>query len=338
MGSFLSECCRQIDSISRPSRTMTFYRIPGERRDCPACGASVCDLEPLVLHESRRYLWRVGVVSGCERCGLVFANPLPTARELALVYSPTGDWGRSRQEPRERPVARRRLQRLFADISNEMDVLRPPPGAAAFDFGCGPGQWLDALAAAGWTTFGLEPATKVAFQRHREVVSVPETPQFDLVMLHHVLEHVTEPLTILKQLARATRPGGFLMISVPNFEGAYEHGDLEYCLRSKTHVLAFTQPCLQWLTASSGFRIVAGSLGSGGRHRIVLARREDGVLSAPVEPLTEGRAALARYYARFPNAQSRPRRGPVRARAALGSVRLLAVAASRRLLGPFAAR
>ena len=45
----------------------------------------MCDLEPLVLHESRRYLWRVGVVSGCERCGLVFANPLPTARELALV-------------------------------------------------------------------------------------------------------------------------------------------------------------------------------------------------------------------------------------------------------------
>jgi SAM-dependent methyltransferase len=178
----------------------------------------------------------------------------------------------------------------------------------------------------------------VAFQRHREITSVPDTPQFDLVMLHHVLEHVTEPLAILKQLGRATRPGGFLMISVPNFEGAHEHGDLDYCLRSKTHVLAFTQPCLEWLTAASGFRIVAGSIGSGGRHRIVLARRDVGVLPVPIEPLTEGRTALARYYARFPNARARPRRGPVRTRAALGSIRLLAVAGSRRLLGPFAAR
>jgi SAM-dependent methyltransferase len=219
-----------------------------------------------------------------------------------------------------------------------LDVLSPPPGGAAFDFGCGPGQWLDALAAAGWTTYGLEPATKVAFQRHREIASVPMTPRFDLVMLHHVLEHVTEPLVILKELARATRMGGFLMISVPNFDGAHEHGDLEYCLRSKTHVLAYTQPCLEWLTAASGFRIVAASTGSGGRHRIVLARRDAGLLPAPIEPLAEARAALARYYARFPNARTRPHRGPVRTRAALSNVRLLALAGRRRLLGPFAAR
>lgn len=317
---------------------MTLYRIPGEQRDCPACGAAACDIEPLVLHQSRGYLWRVGLISGCERCGLTFANPLPTATELAGVYSPTGDWGRSRQEPRERPVARRRLQRLFAPISDELDVLNPPPGGAAFDFGCGPGQWLDALAAAGWATYGLEPATKVAFQRHREIASVPITPQFDLVMLHHVLEHVTEPLVILKELARATRMGGFLMISVPNFEGAHEHGDLEYCLRSKTHVLAFTQPCLEWLTTTSGFRIVSASTGSGGRHRIVLARRDAGVLPAPTAPLAEARAALSRYYARFPNARTRPHRGPVRIRAALANARLLAAAGSRRLLRPFAAR
>jgi SAM-dependent methyltransferase len=317
---------------------MTFYRIPGEQRDCPACGAAACDLEPLVLHASRRYLWRVGLMSGCERCGLVFANPLPTARELADVYSPTGDWGRSRQDPRERPVARRRLQRLFAEISSELDVVSPPPGAAVFDFGCGPGQWLDALAAVGWTTYGLEPATKVAFQRHREIASVPETPQFDLVMLHHVLEHVTEPLAILKALARATRTGGFLMISVPNFEGAHDHGDLEYCVRSKTHVLAFTQPCLEWLAAASGFRIVAASTGSGGRHRIVLARRDAGEVPVPIEPLMTARAALTHYYARFPNARVRPHRGSPRTRAALSNVRLLALAGSRRLLAPFAAR
>jgi SAM-dependent methyltransferase len=268
----------------------------------------------------------------------VFANPLPTARELSLVYSPTGDWGRSRQAPPERPVARRRLQQLFAPISGELDVLRPPSGAAAFDFGCGPGQWLDALAAAGWATHGLEPATKVAFQRHREITHVPETPQFTLVMLHHVLEHVTEPLVILRQLARATRPGGYLVISVPNLEGADEHGDLEYCLRSNTHVLAFTQPCLEWLTAASGFRVVAGSTGSGGRHLIVFARREDGALPVPSEPLPAARAALARYYARFPHVRLPPRRGPVRVRAALGSLRLLVLAASRRLRGRFAPR
>jgi SAM-dependent methyltransferase len=313
---------------------VTLYRVPGEARACPACGAPVCHLEPLVYSHALSTLHRAGFISGCERCGLLFANPLPSATELARVYAPDGVWGRTRQQPPERPMARGRLQRLFAPIAGELDVMRPPPGAAVLDFGCGEGALLDTLAARGWATHGVDPSTKVAFQRHREVVRLPETPEFDLVVVHHVLEHILEPMTVLAQLARATRPGGFLMASVPNLGGVDVHGDLDYCLRSKTHVLAYTQPCLEWLTAAAGFRVVAAMAVADSRHLVVLARREDGDLPQPRNPLEAGRSALDRYYARFPAQRAWLPSLPVRLRAAVATARVLMAALPRRLWRP----
>lgn len=307
------------------------YRVPGERRQCPACAAPAQHLEPLTLQAPVRYLWRVGFISGCEQCGLLFANPLPAADDLARVYSPDGTWGRTRQEAPERPVARKRLERLFAPIAGELNVVQPPPGAAVFDFGCGRGEWLDALAAAGWATYGLEPATKVAFRSHRELVTVPATPQFSLIILRHVLEHVTGPMAVLEQIARATRPGGFLLISVPNIDDADQHLDFDYCLRSKTHVLAYTEACLEWLLSKAGFRVVAAVTDAGIRHRVVFARREPNVLPTPATPLQQGRAALARYYASMPGVRPGPHRLPVRWRAAAGNARLLLRGVSHRL-------
>jgi 2-polyprenyl-3-methyl-5-hydroxy-6-metoxy-1,4-benzoquinol methylase len=275
---------------------------------------------------------RVGFMSGCERCGLLFANPLPGAAELARVYAPDGVWGRTRQHAPERPMARARLRRLFAPISGELDVMQPPPGAAVLDFGCGEGGMLDTLAARGWVTYGLDPSTKVAFPRHHEVMQLPETPQFDLVVVHHVLEHILQPLAILEQLARATRPGGFLMASVPNLDAADVHGDLEYCLRSKTHVLAYTQSCLRWLMAAAGFRVVAAMAVAESRHLVVLARREGGELPKPPAPLEAGRSALTRYFTRFPGDRVSLPWLPVRLRAALAAARILIAGLSRRVL------
>ena len=68
-----------------------------------------------------------------------------------------------------------RLARLFALLRGQLDVLAPPFGSTVLDFGCGLGELLDGLAGAGWTTYGMDPATKVAFRRHGEVVDIPDT-------------------------------------------------------------------------------------------------------------------------------------------------------------------
>ena len=176
---------------------------------------------------------------------------------------------------------------------------------------------LDTLADAGWLTYGIDPAVRSAFERHRDAVEIPTDAQFDLVTLHHVLEHVTDPLAMLCGAAGALHVGGYLVVSVPNVDRVDDHGDLNYCLRSKTHVLAYSEMCLRWLTAAAGLVLVSARDAHESRHLVGIFRRDATPLSLPPAPLAAARDALERYFARHPAPDAPPRAWPVRLRAAL---------------------
>ncbi len=290
----------------RIARHIGTYRAPDEVVRCPACDApGPVPLRPIPL-DGRAHGY--GYASGCRRCGVVFANPLPSATAVAEVYTAEGAWGRHRQEEQEKQVTEGRLALLFAPLAPSFDVLHPGPGASVLDVGCGLGGLLDAFAAAGWRTSGIEPPVKGAFTRHEELIEIPTQPRFDVAVLHHVLEHVTSPLEILRQLSNAVVPGGYLLIKVPNLDDVARHGDMKYCIRAGVHVLAYTSACLAWLAHEAGFHVVSDRASLDGsmlRHRTVLARRAESG-TRPDAPLSSARAAFARYAAeREPHAVTR---------------------------------
>jgi len=308
-----------IQQSVRVARQLTWYQPPGEQRRCPACAAARLKyMMPLAYAAPPvAYGWRYGFVCGCRRCGLLFSNPLPDEQQLSKMYSPEGAWGAGRQEATEPSVNRKRLEDLFAPVRSDIDVLHPLPGASVLDFGCGAGGMLDALQEVGWETHGFEPATRTAFARHREITALPDEPQFDLVVVHHVLEHVRNPLDILRRLARAMREGAYMLISVPDLDDVAQHGDFEYVLRSKTHVLAYGTASVTWLTAAAGLRVVSSRRSEGSRRRVVLARRERHAVDPPAAPLKAAQSALGLYFVRFPHERPSFQRVPVRLRAAL---------------------
>ena len=277
------------------------YRAPGERDDCPACmSRRLHDLDVLPLRAAR-----TAFVCGCDECGLVFSNPLPTAEELELFYSESGAWGAVRQsldddgEPATAAQVGRSWRRLFEAIRDRLDVAAPPPGASVLDFGCGEGTMLDGFQSCGWQTWGIEPAIDRAFARHGRLYTIPETPAFDLVLALHVLEHVSSPLALLRQLAGACKMGGHLLVAVPRFDTLPTHRDYRYVLNGRAHIMAYTWPCLRALLARAGWEAIALPL----ENRLtpsrirVLARRTDDP-PADIRVSTEvARAAIAGYYA-----------------------------------------
>jgi ubiquinone/menaquinone biosynthesis C-methylase UbiE len=46
---------------------------------------------------------------------------------------------------------------------------------------------------------------------------------FDVVVCEQVLEHLQNPQTAMRELARVTRPGGILVIGVPSFPLGFHH-------------------------------------------------------------------------------------------------------------------
>jgi SAM-dependent methyltransferase len=206
-------------------------------------------------------------------------------------------------------------------------VNAPPPGAKVLDFGCGDGRFLNAFQARGWDTYGVEPSTAVAFARHRRLESVPRDASFDLVFLHHVLEHLPHPLALLRELAAALREGGALFVSVPSVETLPEHGDFRYCLNARTHLCCFSGACLEHLLARARFapvgRLESAELdalftrGRPMRLRMV-ARRMATAPSPAGSPLEPAVTALRRYHWRHGNAAARAQQLlPVRMRGAL---------------------
>jgi SAM-dependent methyltransferase len=315
------------------------YRAPRELTHCPACHSPA--LSALALHKLPAALdgRRTGLVSGCEDCGLVFVNPSPSDAALATMYGPEGEWalGRLDESIAVKPEAEQthaggQWRRMFDPIRADLDVTRPPAGSRALDFGCGRGKFLDVLKPCGWETFGIEPATDAAFARHRRLEVIPETPTFDLVIAHHVLEHVTDPLALLKQFAAATRAGGYLLVAVPRLDTLPVHRDLSYVI-SRVHVRSYTSVCMEGLLARAGWQIVeaprdevtiSGGRKTSARLRMLARLASQPGLPMPQHPLESARRALKNYY------QHEGARSLIDALARAGSVRAAARATESR--------
>jgi len=51
---------------------------------------------------------------------------------------------------------------------------------------------------------------------------------FDLIEMHHVLEHLNEPLKVLEELWRISKPGGKIIIAVPHWSHFTAWGDFTH--------------------------------------------------------------------------------------------------------------
>jgi SAM-dependent methyltransferase len=110
-----------------------------------------------------------------------------------------------------------------AVLNAVLDGLDLPPGASLLDAGCGSGRTLDELARRGHAR-GIElnpEGLAAARARGYDVLEAPveaiphEDGSFDLVTCLDVIEHTDDDVATLHELARVTKPGGRLIVTVP---------------------------------------------------------------------------------------------------------------------------
>ena len=107
------------------------------------------------------------------------------------------------------------------------DTLRPAkPGSRVLDVGCGAGQVVGRLTAAGFEVYGVdvsEPniARARKFSDRCQLYDGQHLPfpdaYFASVGALNVLEHVEEPEAFIRELVRVVEPNGRVVVSSPNF-------------------------------------------------------------------------------------------------------------------------
>ncbi len=110
-------------------------------------------------------------------------------------------------------------------IPYELEQLVDLQRGKLLDVGCGSGYILNIAQQLGWNVTGLEidpNAVKAAQIRGLNVLQGDYrnlknmANEFDCVICSHVLEHVHEPLALITLLVQALKPGGSLLLSLPN--------------------------------------------------------------------------------------------------------------------------
>ncbi|MBI2838816.1 MAG: class I SAM-dependent methyltransferase [Acidobacteria bacterium] len=154
-------------------------------------------------------------------------------------------------------------RRLRADMS--VRFLRTTgPAGRVFDLGCGNGEFLLRMRAAGWEIRGAEPdptsaalAIAMGVPVHVGLVEPGVLPDghFDAVTLSHVLEHLPDPLATLRLCRQALKPGGVLYVATPNLAslGHARFGADWLGLDPPRHLVLFTPRSLRRTIELAGF-------------------------------------------------------------------------------------
>lgn len=166
--------------------------------------------------------------------------------------------------------------RVYLDRFAERAAKSVPPGALVLDAGAGEGPYRHHFDHAVYEAADFQQVPGKAYSGNHYVCDLAAIPvaddRFDLVLCSQVLEHIPEPLEVLKELRRVLKPGGLIWASAPLF---YEEHEQPY------DFYRYTQFGLRRLFEEAGFRDIEidwleGYLGTVSYQLDVAARATEG--------------------------------------------------------------
>ncbi len=234
--------------------------------ECDVCGSSS---HHFVFRGPDRLMGLPGEFSfvRCTNCGLIYQWPRLPWEQLAAYYE--GNYASYSALLDDDPIIIRRLLRRLGGLKQRWYVERFKRSGSLLDVGCGTGLFLREMQhAGGWQLGGVEPTTEAAaYVRRRlgipvydelfEEAPLPPASQ-DVITLWHVLEHVPSPMATLQKAWEALKPGGYLIISIPNYEslGRRVFGRYWIGWDLPRHLFIFPRPVLLRMFRQAQFEVV----------------------------------------------------------------------------------
>jgi SAM-dependent methyltransferase len=232
------------------------------RHDCPVCGSA--RIRPFLIAADNGHLRRTDIalpVHRCASCDIFFLNPPPPA-EVGQQYFADA-YAHERSNLYYDDAFKERTARLRLELIARYGVS----AGRLLDVGCGKAQFVDVARKGGWDAWGCElDAGACDYARsHYGLETVvngmmnhPDLPaQFDVITLWDVIEHVPDPVDVLRQMAARLRPGGIALIRTANIRSwAFDKRREGWWAFGSDHRFYFSPGSLSAAMARGGLEVV----------------------------------------------------------------------------------
>jgi 2-polyprenyl-3-methyl-5-hydroxy-6-metoxy-1,4-benzoquinol methylase len=231
---------------------------------CPVCGKP--DFSPFLQVGDFFLSQEEFTIVRCDSCSFKFVNPRPDVQEISKYYE-SRDYV-SHDSGKRNPITF--LYRIIRkwSIKKKYDLVNNlSTGKKILDIGCGTGEFILYCKRNGFEVQGIEPGMKPrSFAQKEYELDVHEeeylenklTPEFDIITLWHVLEHVHPLNERMKKIAAILKPGGTIIIAVPNCDSwdAGHYGKYWAAYDVPRHLYHFSQENMQLLSKNHQLKIL----------------------------------------------------------------------------------
>ncbi len=261
---------------------------------CPACGSGLRDLLYDDLADLVFFCapgkWQF---YKCKDCGSAYLDPRPTPETIGRAYAYY--YTHSRESFAGMGVFRRLRRALINGYQNRKygttespclslgywltrllpgqramvdatmrHLPKPELGNRLLDIGCGNGDFLVQAKNYGWEVEGVDPDSKAAEVARARGLKVhvgtvdavrDQYESFDGITLSHVVEHVYDPVALLRDCHKLLKPGGWIWVDTPNIEslGNMRFGKNWRGLEPPRHFVIFNRSSLLKILEKAGF-------------------------------------------------------------------------------------
>lgn len=224
---------------------------------CRVCGQSLFKLK----HNLGRYKYLT-----CRRCSATMISPFPTLKEANKWYSADDYYANPDRNAGYEDYSQLKggLIKTYIKRNRTINAERLFKKKQILEIGCGLGYYPETLEpkfALNYTGLDLN---KTAIKTIRgkgykgvvgDISALPETAQYDIVIMFDVLEHILEPNIFLSLLKKRMRPKGKVILTTPSTTSLLARiSGKKWVSYVAQHVILYNPRALDYLFLNNGFK------------------------------------------------------------------------------------
>lgn len=204
----------------------------------------------------------------CSTCGLVYKNPCMVEECLEQFYQ--DEYATLYKSSMRGQISKKHINQNLLTTIYTLDWLDSIgfglSGKDVFEIGTGLGILLKGMEGQGAVVSGIDP-DKRSIDLAQKLFGLTfdnmtwrdykgsRNGQYDLLVCNNTLEHMYDPVSVLRQMHVFLKEDGHVLVEVPDIEFPYPHTNVDGFL-SAAHLYTFDKHCLRLLVEKAGYEIV----------------------------------------------------------------------------------